>query len=98
MSNDKLILVSELCKYYRMEQSFFNDMHELGLIEILSLNDKHFIDENKISIVDKVIRMHNDLNLNIEAIDTLFNLLEKINALQTELILVQNRLRLYEPK
>ena len=96
MSDSNIILVSQLCKHYQVESSFFIDLHEFGLIEILTIDNRTFIHEDKISVIDKVIRIQNDLNLNMEGIDTVFNLLEKINELQTELNTVKNRLRLYE--
>ena len=40
--------------------------------------------------------MHQELDVNIEGIDVVFNLLQKIDDLQNELISVKNRLRLYE--
>ena len=53
-------------------------------------------EEDKVTVVDNIIRIQNDLNLNMKVIDTIFNLLEKTNELQTELNTVKNRLRLYE--
>jgi uncharacterized membrane-anchored protein len=96
MSKINLILVNELCKHYQVKRSFFSDLHAFGLIEILTLDNKSFIHEDKVTVVDKIIRIQNDLNLNMEGIDTMFNLLEKINELQAELNTVTNRLRLYE--
>ena len=96
MSKINLILVNELCKHYQVKRSFFSDLHEFRLIEILMLEDKSFIHEDKVTVVDKIIRIQHDLNLNMEGIDTMFNLLEKINQLQAELNTVKNRLRLYE--
>ncbi|MDO9136514.1 MAG: chaperone modulator CbpM [Lutibacter sp.] len=43
-----------------------------------------------------MIRMHLDLNINIEGIDIAFNLLQKIDELENELISIKNRLRIYE--
>lgn len=96
MSKTNLILVNELCKHYQVKRSFFFDLNELDLIEILTLEDKSFIREDTVAIVDKIIRMQNDLNLDLESIDMVFNLLEQINQLQAELNMVKNRLRLYE--
>lgn len=96
MSKINLILVNELCKHYQVKRSFFADLHAFGFIEIVTLEDKSFIEEDKVSVVDKIIRIQSDLNLNMEGIDTMFNLLEKINRLQAELNTTMNRLRLYE--
>jgi hypothetical protein len=43
-----------------------------------------------------MIRMHQELDVNIEGIDVVFNLLQKIDGLQNELTALKNRLRLYE--
>ncbi len=43
-----------------------------------------------------MIRLHHELNVNIEGIDVVFNLLEKEKELREELIALKNRLKLYE--
>jgi hypothetical protein len=43
-----------------------------------------------------MIRIHKELDINTEGIDVVFNLLQKIDTLQNELISTKNRLRLYE--
>ena len=40
--------------------------------------------------------MHQELDVNIEGIDVVFNLLQKIDTLQKELTALKNRLNLYE--
>ena len=96
MSKENLILVNKLCTHYEVEMVLFHHLQELGIIELKTIDDSHFIHEDKIGVVEKVIRIHRDLNVNLEGVDTVLNLLEKINALQTELNTVKNRLRLYE--
>ena len=96
MSKEKLILVNQLCANYQVEISLFSELHDFGIIKILTIEDSCFIHEDEISVVEKVVRMQKDLNINLEGIDTVLNLLDKINDLQTELNTVKNRLRLYE--
>lgn len=96
MSTEKLILISQLCTHYEVETSLFSDLQSFGIIEILTVNDSHFIHEDKIDVLEKIIRMKKDLNLNLEGIDVVLNLLDKIDELQNELATVKSRLRLYE--
>jgi hypothetical protein len=42
------------------------------------------------------MRMHYDLDINMEGIDVISHLLKRMNSLQDELRLTQNKLRLYE--
>lgn len=96
MSKENLIPIKQLCRHYQVEISLFSELHNLGIIEVLTIEDTHFIHKDKINVVEKVVRIQNDLSVNLEGVDTVFNLLDKINELQNELNNLKNRLRLYE--
>ncbi|PKP08927.1 MAG: MerR family transcriptional regulator [Bacteroidetes bacterium HGW-Bacteroidetes-3] len=96
MSKEKFIPLHKLCELYKIEMSFFSSLNEIGLIQITTIEELHYIHNEKINDIEKMIRMHRDLNINIEGIDIAFNLLQKINDLENELNLMKNRLRFYE--
>lgn len=96
MSLENFIPLHELCAHYQLEMSFFTHLNEYGLIEIQTISEATYIHQDKINDVEKMIRMHTELDLNFEGIDTVINLLEKITELQNELMETKNRLRLYE--
>ena len=90
------IPIVRLCEHYSVEISFFDELHEEGLISITTLEQTSYLHQDKISDVEKMIRIHQELNINTEGIDAVFNLLQKIDSLQNELNKLHNRLRLYE--
>jgi len=92
----ELILVETLCTHYKIEVSFFDELENIGLLHIEIYEEKKFIRQDKISDLEKMIRLHNELNVNLEGIDVVFNLLEKERNLRNELNTVKNRLKLYE--
>ena len=96
MSIDKFISLNELCTHYEVEISFFTRLNEMGLIETQVIGELICVHQDKITDIEKMIRLHRELDLNFEGIDTVFNLLDKITELQNELIQTKNRLRLYE--
>ncbi len=96
MNTESLVPVTVLCTHYRVEMSFFSNLEEIGLVELESIEETQYIPSGKIGEVEKIIRMQQDLNLNLEAIDVVFNLLDKVNGLQNELHSVRQRLRIYE--
>lgn len=96
MNNDNLIPLNQLCIHYKVEMSFFNNLKDFGLIEVLTIQQDYYIRTEQISELEKMIRMHQELNINIEGIDTVLNLLNKIESLNSELLDAQNRLRRYE--
>jgi hypothetical protein len=65
-------------------------------VEIQTMEQVHYIHQDSIYEIEKMIRMHQELDVNIEGIDVVFNLLQKIDTLQKELVKVKNRLRFYE--
>ena len=96
MEQKEFIPIVQLCEHYSVEISFFNELHEEGLISITTLEQTSYLHQDKISDVEKMIRIHQELNINTEGIDAVFNLLQKIDNLQNELNKLHNRLRLYE--
>jgi len=98
MSIENFIPLDQLCTHYKVEMSFFTSLNEFGLIEITTIERSHFVHMDKAKDIEKIIRMHQELGINFEGIDTIFNLLEKINVLQDELIATKNKLGLYEDR
>lgn len=96
MSTKKLIPIKTLCKHYQVETSFFADLNDHGLIEIMTVAQSHCIHEDNIQQLEKMIRLHQDLHINFEGIDTVLNLLDRIETLQSELQSVKSRLGIYE--
>ncbi len=96
MSTENFIPVNILCTHYKVEISFFNSLDEIGLIEVLEIEQGKYVHKDSIYDIEKILRMHQDLQVNVEGIDVVLNLLHKIDALQSELKSVRSRLLLYE--
>ncbi len=96
MNIENLIPIPALCIHYKVELSFFNNLSEMGLLEIKTIEETQYIHPDAIYEIEKMIRMHQELDVNTAGIDVVFNLLQKIEDLQNELISTKNRLRLYE--
>ncbi|MDZ4679225.1 MAG: chaperone modulator CbpM [Saprospiraceae bacterium] len=96
MNTENLIPLSQLCLHYQVELSFFSSLNEIGLIEIEIIEQSQYLHQDKINDVEKMIRLYHELNVNPEGIDVVFNLLQKVEALQLELISVTNRLQVYK--
>jgi hypothetical protein len=90
------ISITTLCSQYEIELSFVNSLNQMGLIQIEVVEKDQCIHRDRISDLEKIIRLHYDLNVNLEGIDVVFNLLEKERALRDELTTLRNRLRIYE--
>jgi hypothetical protein len=96
MNKQSLIPRDTLCSQYNIEISFVETLDKMGLIRIEIIEQTHFIHQDQIGDLEKIIRLHDELNVNLEGIDVVFNLLEKERQLKSELSTLRNRLRIYE--
>jgi hypothetical protein len=96
MIKKHLISTQTICSHYNIEISFVDALYKMGLIQIEIIEQNQYIHQDQIGNLEKIIRLHNELNVNLEGIDVVFNLLEKERELRNELIALKNRLRLYE--
>jgi chaperone modulatory protein CbpM len=96
MQTVNLIAVNEFCVNHHIEVSFISSLQQTGLIEITTMDETEFIDAEQLQQLEKFTRFYYDLDINLEGIETITHLLQKINAMQHEIITLRNRLRLYE--
>ena len=96
MAKQDLILIDTLCTHYEIEVSFVDSLYSLGLIEIQTVEQVRFISEEKVADLEKMIRIHQDLEVNPEGIDVIFNLLHKVDELKSELAYTKNKLLRYD--
>src|SRR5687767_589616 len=95
MQSEELIPASSFCTYHEIELSFIRSLNESGLVEIMSEEQNVFIPVNQLAQLEKMIRLH-EMDINIEGIETISYLLERIQKQQEEITRLANRLRQYE--
>ncbi|PKP28496.1 MAG: MerR family transcriptional regulator, partial [Bacteroidetes bacterium HGW-Bacteroidetes-18] len=49
MSKEKFIPLHKLCELYKIEMSFFSSLNEIGLIQITTIEELHYIHNDKIN-------------------------------------------------
>ncbi len=77
-----LISQEECCVQYNIESSFIQALGEYGLLEIITVAETTYVHMEQLHELEKFIRLHYDLNINIEGIDAIAHLLSKLNSLQ----------------
>lgn len=71
-------------------------MQEFGLVELTTIKESSYIDVNHLQKVEKFLRLYYDLDINIEGIEAISHLLNRVNDMQEEITALKNRLSLYE--
>jgi hypothetical protein len=93
---EDLIPATEFCISHNIEISFIDSLYENGLINITTIDEIIFLYPDQLGQIEKISRLYYDLGINLEGIETITHLLERIDEMQGEIINLQNRLRLYE--
>ncbi|HVD99853.1 MAG TPA: chaperone modulator CbpM [Cytophagaceae bacterium] len=96
METDRLITIQQFCVLHDVSDSFIISLNEFGLVEIITIGQQQYLQHDQLRELEKIIRLHNDLHINLEGIDTITSLLQRLESMQQELIAARNRLRLYE--
>ena len=92
MEQEELIPVKDFCIHHNIEYSFISSLENSGLISITSLKRSSFIHVDEMHKLEKFVRLHYDLDINLEGIETINYLLERIEEMQKEIVNLRNKL------
>tara|TARA_R100000789_G_scaffold40954_1_gene42623 strand:- start:63 stop:353 length:291 start_codon:yes stop_codon:yes gene_type:complete len=96
MKKENLIPADEICIRYKVEHQFVTSLNESGIIKIVRIEETEYVDCNELGQLEKMMRLHQDLDINLEGLEAIHHLLNKLNQLQKDNRRLKNRLGLYE--
>ena len=96
MQPEEMISIDEVCIHYNIERSFIYLLKESGLMTISIEEEKLFIPSDQLNNLEKIIRLYYDLGINLEGLETITYLLQRMNEMQQEINRLSNRLMVYE--
>jgi len=96
MQTEDLIPANEFCIHYNTEFSFVQSLSQYGLIEITTIENNAYIQKEQLSELEKFIRFHYEMGINIEGIEAIHHILQRTHDLQHEINRLKNKLQLYE--
>jgi chaperone modulatory protein CbpM len=96
MSTATLISTSDFCTWHQVEYTFISSLHDAGLVEITIIDQAEYIPETELQKLEKMIRLHRDLEINVAGIEAITHLLERVDNMHEEMRMLRNRLIRYE--
>ncbi len=96
MNSEEVILIDLFCQHHGIEVNFILALAEYGMIEIIVVEEKEYFPAEKLATIEKIIRLHQDLEINLEGIDVIMNLLNQIDDLKSQVTIAQNKLDFFE--
>ncbi len=96
MENNDLISADDFCLHHHISYTFITRLCDAGLVDVVTINEQHYLPIDKLKEVEKLVSFHTDLEVNIEGIEVIAHLLQQMQELQRQLRDTQKRLGLYE--
>lgn len=94
----ELITISEYCQNYGVDLSFITALEESGLIILTIVGEDKFIHTRQLEELERYIHFHYDLEIDVNGIDAIMNLLQKVKDMQQEIKTLKGHIQLHDPK
>jgi hypothetical protein len=92
MEQDEMIPAEDFCTHHNIEYTFISSLESSGLINVTSIKQSAFIHADDVRKLEQFMHLHYDLDINIEGIEAINYLLEKIEAMQSEIVKLRNKI------
>lgn len=93
----ELITIEDYCAKYAVEPSFIVALEDSGLIALTVIEDSKYIRYKQLVEMERFIHFHYELQINIEGIEAIMGLLQKIKSLQHEIESLKSQAQLRQP-
>ncbi|MBB4037129.1 hypothetical protein GGR21_003044 [Dysgonomonas hofstadii] len=91
-----IIKITEYCSKNGIETDFLYLLEKENLIELHFIDNEYWIDDSQFKPLEEYARWYYDLSINIEGIDVIRNLLDRMDNMQTEISRLREQLRLLD--
>ena len=96
MQTEEMIIVNEFCIHHNIDPGVIDALNESGLIEVTRTDEKLYVPESQLPHLEKLVRLHYEMDINLEGIETITYLLSRMANMQQQIMQLSNRLRIYE--
>ena len=90
----ELIIFNEYCQKSHTDPTFIISLEEGGLIEIRTVDGERYLLASQLRELER----YYDLSINIEGIDAIHHMLERMERLQQEVSFLRRQLRRFQTK
>jgi len=96
MKQDNYIAIADFCNSHNVTSQFVMQLYDLGLVEVIHRQDLHYLPIQQLPKAERIVRLYLDLDINLEGIEVITHLLDRMQDMQDRMIFLQNKLRRYE--
>ena len=94
--DQEYILITDFCTSHNIETHFVLELYEYGLVDVVVKENTHYLPIQQLPKAEKILRLHSDLDINLEGIAVITRLLNRMEKMQNEITRLKNKLDLYD--
>jgi chaperone modulatory protein CbpM len=96
MPNEAFVPAETFCIHHNIQLEFIESLQAYGLIEVSIIEQCPSIAVEQLPALEKMVRLHEDLDINTEGIETIWYMLERMEEMRREMNNLRGRLSRYE--
>jgi hypothetical protein len=96
MKTEEMIPANEFCIHHNIELSFIISLKESGLVEIVITEEQVLVPAYELPKLEKLVRLYYEMDINLEGIETITYLLQRMNEMQQQVAALKATLAMYE--
>ena len=97
MQKENYILIHRYCEHTQIPVDFIYALQEFGFIQTKQIENNVYVQHEDLLEIERIGRLQNELGINLEGIDAINHMMQKMNRLENELRILRDRLKIYEP-
>ncbi|MDG1572441.1 chaperone modulator CbpM [Robiginitalea sp. M366] len=98
MKSEKYIHLSDFCRGHALEEAFVFLLEEYELVRIEHFNSRPAIHRRDLRRLERLVRLHRDLEIGVPGLQAIEQLLGRMEALQEEMRQLRLRLQRHESR
>jgi hypothetical protein len=95
MEIENYFLVKHFCNSHNIQIELIDSLSEIGFIQIHQFENQNYISLESLPVLEKAIRLNQELSLEINELEVVLDLLNKIENLQEENKMLKLKLAMY---
>ncbi|HET6996259.1 MAG TPA: chaperone modulator CbpM [Chitinophagaceae bacterium] len=96
MEKEEFVPINDFCENHNLEMSFIYSMQQYGLVETIRIEETIYLPLSQLAWAERIARLYGELGINMEGIDAIGHLLQRVESMQQEITMLRNKLSLYE--
>lgn len=96
MHSGKFISIKSICEIHKVEEAFVYTLYEYDILELKRDREEMLLHVDALPLLEKMVRLHKELNINPEGLQAVHLLLQRVQGLQEELLVIKRRLDAFD--